>query len=76
MNFSREKFLLVLLGSVFAFQAALFSFGALQCIKLVDKDSAVTDICPELGRRYDQTFGVMIATVLALLSGRGTSSPS
>ena len=68
--FSTEKFLLIMLGSVFTFQATLFAFGAIQCINLVDKDSAVTDICPELGQRYDQTFGVMIATILALLSAR------
>jgi hypothetical protein len=61
----REKTLLKMLAAVFAFQAILFSFTVVKCSQYgPDK---VGQACPELGRRYDQTFGVMIATILALL---------
>lgn len=61
----REQILLKMLAAVFAFQALLFSFAVVKCSQYgPDK---VGQACPELGRRYDQTFGVMIATILALL---------
>lgn len=65
---ARESFLMKMLAAVFAFQAILFSFAVIKCSQYgPDK---VGQACPELGRRFDQTFGVMIATILALL---GTS---
>ena len=30
----------------------------------------VHEVCPELGDRYEATFAVMIATTLALLTGK------
>lgn len=54
-----------MLAAIFGFQAALFTFATWRCSTYgADK---VSTACPELGRRYDQTFSVMIATVLALL---------
>ena len=69
-NPQRETFLLWMLAGIFLFQTSLFAFGAIRCANLLDRVTFTTDVCPELGRRYDSTFGVMIATVLALL---GTS---
>lgn len=70
---SKERFLLKLLTAIFAFQALLFSFAVVKCASLHQQN--INDACPELGRRYDQTFGVMIATVLALL-GASKSGPT
>ena len=66
--FNREKFLLFLLSSIFAYQASVFAFGVWSCTRVMPK-TAIKEVCPELGTRYDQTFSVMIATTLALLTG-------
>ena len=66
--FNRERFLLYLLGAIFAYQGAVFAFGLWSCSK-VRPTQAIRDVCPEIGTRYDQTFSVMIATTLALLTG-------
>ena len=63
-EFRRDIFLLWMLAGVFIFQAAVFVFAIYGCFSLGGLDN-----CPQIGRRYDQTFGVMIATILALLTG-------
>ena len=68
-QFNREKFLLYLLGVIFAFQAAVFGTGLFFCAKHGGLKS-----CPKIGERYDQTFNVMIATTLALLTGSAVAS--
>ena len=60
----REKFLLRMLASIFAFQALLFGFGAFWCGR-----NGGIEACPEIARRYENTFNVMVATTLALLTG-------
>ena len=65
---TKERFLLWMLAGIFTYQAAVFSFGLYQCSR-VRPSEAITTVCPELGDRYDQTFNVMIATTLALLTG-------
>lgn len=67
---NRESYLLKMLAAVFIFQVCLFSFTVVKCSQYDAAD--VAQACPNLGRRYDQTFGVMIATILALL---GASRP-
>lgn len=62
--FNKEKFLLVLLGIIFAFQAVLFSAGFVYCAK-----SGGLASCPDISENFKQTFQVMIATTLALLTG-------
>ena len=66
--FNREKFLLILLSSIFAYQATIFAYGVWSCTRVMPK-TAIKEVCPDLGTRYDQTFSVMIATTLALLTG-------
>ena len=66
--FNREKFLLLLLASIFAYQATVFAYGVYSCTRVMPK-TAIKEVCPELGTRYDQTFAVMISTTLALLTG-------
>ena len=70
----KEKFLMWMLASVFAFQAGVFTFAVVKCSKF--DANKVQGACPDLGRRYDQTFGVMIATILALLGASGANNGS
>jgi len=60
----KEKFLLYLLAGIFTFQACLFGVGFYYCAN----NGGLTS-CPKIGERYEQTFNLMIATVLALLTG-------
>jgi hypothetical protein len=53
-----------MLAAIFSVQAVTFSFGILWCGK-----HGGINVCPEIGKRYEQTFSVMIATTLALLTG-------
>jgi len=61
---SKERFLLYMLGGIFTFQASLFGIGFYFCATNGGLKS-----CPDIGDRYEQTFNVMIATTLALLTG-------
>ena len=65
---SKEKFLLWMLAGIFTYQSAVFSFGLWQCSR-VSPQIAIKDVCPDIGKRYDQTFSLMVATTLALLTG-------
>ena len=60
----RERFLLNMLAGIFAFQAGTFGVGLYYCA-----NNGGLESCPDLGKRYEQTFNVMIATTLALLTG-------
>ena len=60
---NKERFLLYVLGGIFASQIALFSGATIWCM------SNDPTACPRLGERYEKTFNVMIATTLALLTG-------
>ena len=66
---AKEKFLLYMLAGIFSFQAVVFGVGFYFCTK----SQNVTDVCPNIGERYEQTFNVMIATTLALLTGSAIS---
>ena len=61
---SKERFLLWMLAGIFIFQASALGFGIYYCTT-----SGGIKACPDLGDRYEQTFNVMIATTLALLTG-------
>ena len=60
---SKERFLLWMLAGIFSFQAGTFAFGLYYCTQNNIQS------CPELKQTYEQTFNVMIATTLALLTG-------
>ena len=62
---AKERFLLYMLAGIFAFQASLFGAGFYFCA-----NNGGIKSCPKLGERYEQTFNVMIATTLALLTGQ------
>ena len=67
----KDRFLLWMLAVVFGFQASVFAFGLWKCSTYnADK---ISTVCPELGKRYDQTFGIMVATILALLGAAKTN---
>jgi hypothetical protein len=61
-SFNRERFLLYMLAGIFTWQAALFTFGAVRCFGTGGREA-----CPNLGDRYENTVGIMVATTLALL---------
>ena len=61
---SKERFLLFMLAGIFTFQAGMLGFGVYYC---ASKSGFKT--CPDIGKTYEQTFNVMIATTLALLTG-------
>ena len=65
---SKERFLLWMLASIFTYQAVIFAYGIYQCAKESPVQS-VMQICPDIGKRYDTTFSLMVATTLALLTG-------
>ena len=60
-----RRFLLWLLSGIFIFQASVFGVGLFYCAK-----NGGLKNCPDVGERYEQTFAVMIATTLALLTGK------
>lgn len=62
--FNRERFLFMMLAGIFIWQAAIFSAGVFGCYKLGGLRE-----CPDLGKRYETTVNVMVATTLALLTG-------
>ena len=59
-----------MLAGIFIFQASTFGFGLYLCSRTGDN---VDKVCPKLGDRYEATFAVMIATTLALLTGKKDS---
>jgi len=65
---AKEKFLLYMLAGIFTFQAGVFGMGFFYCSK-----NGGIQSCPNIGERYDQTFNVMVATTLALLTGSALS---
>ncbi len=66
---AKEKFLLYMLAGIFTFQAGVFGVGLYHCA-----NNGGLQSCPKLGDRYEQTFNVMIATTLALLTGSALST--
>jgi hypothetical protein len=69
---TREKWLLSVLSGIFIIQAGVLIYGVRVCTKTVQGEmpnSSVTQVCPQIGERFDLTFGTMIATTLALLTG-------
>ena len=70
---TREKWLLAILTGVFVVQAGTLIYGVHLCSK-VKPDEDVSIVCPRLGERFDNTFGTMIATTLALLTGSAVAA--
>ena len=66
---SKERFLLYMLAGIFAFQAGTFGFGVYWCA-----NNGGVQTCPDITSTYEQTFNVMIATTLALLTGTAISN--
>ena len=66
---SKERFLLYMLAGIFTFQAGVVGVGLYYCA-----NNGGIQSCPKLGERYEQTFNVMIATTLALLTGSALSN--
>ena len=60
----RERFLLWFLAAIIGSQIVFLAWGARYCAL-----NGGLEACPELGRRWENTYGVAIATVLSLLTG-------
>ena len=58
-----------MLAGIFAWQAALFTFGTISCFRAGGREA-----CPNLGDRYENTVGIMVATTLALLGAGAVAS--
>lgn len=65
---TREKWLLRMLTGIFVIQASVLIYAVGVCTALTPKQQ-ISEVCPELGERFDLTFSTMIATTLALLTG-------
>ena len=59
----RSNPLLLMLAAIFGVQMTLFIGSTIWCM------NDHMQHCDEVGRRYDETFGTAIATVLALMHG-------
>ena len=59
----RNNPLLIMLAAIFGVQMTLFIGSTIWCM------NDHMQHCDEVGRRYDETFGTAIATVLALMHG-------
>ena len=72
---TREKWLLSILTGIFVVQAGVLVYGVSLCAKVAPENN-VTEVCPELGKRFETTFATMIATTLALLTGGAITATS
>lgn len=68
----KERFLLWFLAAIIGSQIIFLAMGARYCAM-----NGGLDACPEIAKRWETTYGVAIATVLALLTGSAlTTRPS
>lgn len=74
---TREKWLLGILSGIFVVQAGVFIWGFRVCTRQgALAGNGLNTACPEIGKRFDTTFGTMIATTLALLTGATVVGPA
>lgn len=72
---TREKWLLTILTGIFIIQASILIYGIRLCANATVKmNTHVEQVCPQIGERLDLTFGTMVATTLALLTGTTLAS--
>ena len=67
---AKERFLLYFLAALIGSQVLFLGWGMNWCAKNGGLES-----CPEISKRYETTFNVAIATVLALLTGSVIGRP-
>ena len=60
----REQFLLTMLATVFASQVGLLGYGVYECAQ-----HGGLKACPKISETFQNTYGTIIATTLALLTG-------
>jgi len=66
----REKFLLTMLATVFASQVGLLGYGVYEC-----SQHGGLNACPKISETFQNTYGTIVATTLALLTGTALSKP-
>ena len=72
-QFNREKFLLFLLAGLLSWQAGIFTFGVVLCSRVTPQEN-ISDVCPELGSRFDKFVQTTLGAVLGLLAGAAAIS--
>lgn len=65
-RFRREVFLFRMLATIFAVEAAFLVAAFIKCPD--------PEICPDLGARSEQLFGVAIATTLSLIGAQAINT--
>ena len=60
-----RRFLLKMLATIFAAQAVFIGWAFAVC----GRSGNPKEVCPELGQRTTELFGVAVATTLSLLTG-------
>ena len=60
----RERFLLTMLATVFASQVGMLGYGVYECAQ-----HGGLKACPKISETFQNTYGTIIATTLALLTG-------
>ena len=58
-----------MLAGIFIVQATVLGYGISWCAR-----NGGLETCPDVTKTYEQTFNVMIATTLALLTGTAISN--
>ena len=73
MAFNRERFLYYLLACLLGWQAGIFSLVVWKCSTLTPIKS-VTQVCPELGDRYEIFVNTTLGSILGLIGGTAMAS--
>ena len=75
-EFKPLPFLYRMLLGIFVVEAAFLAFSFKACTDLTTKSPGTTvqEMCPRLGERAENLFGVSIATVLSLMTGQAVEN--
>ena len=64
----REAFLLWMLAGLLTWQASVFTLGVIFCGR-VRPETNISQVCPNLGERFDSFVQTSLGAVLGLLAG-------
>lgn len=65
-----------MLVGIFIVQALFLAFSFTTCADLArgKRDTSITEVCPRLGERAENLFGIAVATTLSLLTGQAVDN--
>ena len=70
IRFNREQFLLWVFAGLLTWQAGLFTYGTVMCLRTPSPQEA----CPALGSRFENFVNTSLGAVLGLLGGAAVAS--